>query len=245
MNVESLVAVVLRYVRDQIISGQFKPNQQLKEEDIASAFDISRPPVREAFSMLEAEGLVVKKPRRGVYVTEPNIDDVWEIYTLKAGLYELSMELAFEKISTNEIEHLHTMIKAMNRHIDQHPFDIIQYQHIHIEFHKAIMEIAGNKRLTKYAQTLHNQVCRFSYRALQHREHVQAIMDYHNRIFQAVSDGDRVLACRLMKEHVLEGLRFQFAISHQQEMKEEPMMEGSVPISFETSDFFEPKGVTE
>lgn len=215
MSVESLVAVVLRYVRDQIISGQFQPNQQLKEEDIASAFDISRPPVREAFSMLEAEGLVVKKPRRGVYVTEPNIDDIWEIYTLKAGLYELSMELAFEKIRTNEIEHLHTMIKAMNRCIDQHPFDIIQYQHIHIEFHKAIMEIAGNKRLTRYAQTLHNQVCRFSYRALQHREHVQAIMDYHNRIFQSVLDRDKALACRLMKEHVLEGLRFQFEISQQ------------------------------
>ena len=216
MSVESLVAVVLRYVRDQIISGGFKPNQQLKEEDIASSFDISRPPVREAFSMLEAEGLVVKKPRRGVYVTEPNIDDVWEVYTLKAGLYELSMELAFEKIHSEELCRLETMITAMEHHACDHSFDIIQYQHIHIEFHKTIMEIAGNKRLAKYAETLHNQVCRFSYRALQYREHVQEIMDYHNRIFQAVSDRDRALACRLMKEHVLEGLRFQFAISHEQ-----------------------------
>ncbi len=225
MTGESLVDIVLKYVRDQIISCGFRPNQQLKEEEIASFFNISRPPVREAFSILEAEGLVVKKPRRGVYVTEPDIADVWEIYTLKAGLYELSMELAFEKIHSQEIRYMEKMIEAMQRHTRDQSFDIIQYQHIHIEFHKAIMEIAGNKRLTKYAQTLHNQVCRFSYRALQYREHVQKIMDYHKRIFQAVKDRDRPLACELMKEHVLEGLRFQFEISEHKQWEHEETAE--------------------
>ncbi|MCF8106360.1 MAG: GntR family transcriptional regulator [Desulfohalobiaceae bacterium] len=213
MTGESLVVIVQRYVRDQIITGEFKPNQKLKEEEIASSFNISRPPVREAFSILEAEGLVVKKPRRGVFVTKPSLDDVWEIYTLKAGLYELSMELAFDKIQAGESDNLEKMIEAMNRHTCDSSFDIIRYQHIHIEFHKAIMEIAGNKRLTRYAETLHNQVCRFSYLALQYKEHVQEIMDYHNRIFQAMKEQNKPLACGLMKEHVLEGLRFQFQIS--------------------------------
>ena len=221
MTGESLVVIVQRYVRDQIITGEFKPNQKLKEEEIASSFNISRPPVREAFSILEAEGLVVKKPRRGVFVTEPQIVDVWEIYTLKAGLYELSMEVAYGKIGSDELAELEKMIEAMNRHTTGGSIDIIGYQHTHIEFHKTIMEIAGNRRLTSYAETLHNQVCRFSYQALQYPEHVQEIMGYHNRIFQAVSDRDRPLACRLMKEHVLEGLRFQFALSQQLETDQE------------------------
>lgn len=221
MAVESLVNIVQKYVRDQIITGGFKPNQQIKEEEIASFFEISRPPVREAFSILEAEGLVVKKPRRGVFVTEPNLDDVWEIYTLKAGLYELSMELAFEKIRGRECDALERMIEAMTQHTRDQSFDIIRYQHIHIKFHKAIMEIAGNKRLTKYAETLHNQVCRFSYRALHYREHVKEIMDYHLQIFQAVQDRDKERACSLMKEHVLRGLRFQFQISRKPDTADE------------------------
>ncbi|MCF8107333.1 MAG: GntR family transcriptional regulator [Desulfohalobiaceae bacterium] len=221
MTGESLVLIVQRYVRDQIITGEFKPNQKLKEEEIASSFNISRPPVREAFSILEAEGLVVKKPRRGVFVTEPQIVDVWEIYTLKAGLYELSMELAYGKIGSDELADLEKMIEAMNRHTTGGSFDIIGYQHTHVEFHKTIMQIAGNRRLTSYAETLHNQVCRFSYLALQYKEHVQEIMEYHNRIFQAVKGRDKPLACRLMKEHVLEGLRFQFQISGKMDSDQE------------------------
>lgn len=225
MNVESLVVIVQKYLRDQIITGVFKPNQKLKEEEVASYFNISRPPVREAFSILEAEGLVVKKPRRGVFVTEPQIDDVWEIYTLKAGLYEMSMEMAYDKIGPDELADLQEMVNDMNHQTKGGSFDIIGYQHTHIRFHKSIMEIAGNRRLTSYAETLHNQVCRFSYKALQYKEHVQEIMDYHNRIFQAVKDRNKSLACGLMKKHVLEGLRFQLQIFQEKEWPQEVFKE--------------------
>jgi len=82
MTVQSLVELVTSFVKEQIITGKFQPHQQIKEEEIASKFDISRPPVREAFSRLEAEGLVIKKPRKGVFVTEPTMEDVREIYRL-------------------------------------------------------------------------------------------------------------------------------------------------------------------
>ena len=210
MAVQSLVELVTSFVKEQIITGKFQPHQQIKEEEIASKFDISRPPVREAFSRLEAEGLVVKKPRKGVFVTEPTMDDVREIYRLKASLYELSTELAMQVMTEGDVLELEQLIQSMNEFTRQMEFDILGYQSMHIQFHRKIMLLAGNKRLLAFAENLHNQVCRFSYKALQYREHIQDSMVYHNDIFQAIKTRDQNTACRLTKEHVLDALEFQY-----------------------------------
>mgnify|MGYP006295089429 CR=1 FL=1 len=212
MTVQSLVELVTGFVKEQIITGKFQPHQQIKEEEIASKFDISRPPVREAFSRLEAEGLVVKKPRKGVFVTEPTMEDVREIYRLKASLYELSTELAMQVMTDKDVSELEELIQTMNEYTRQIKFDILSYQSVHIHFHRKIMLLAGNKRLLAFAENLHNQVCRFSYKALQYREHIQDSMVYHNDIFQAIKARDQNKACRLTKEHVLDALEFQYRL---------------------------------
>jgi DNA-binding GntR family transcriptional regulator len=210
MTVQSLVELVTSFVKEQIITGKFQPHQQIKEEEIASKFDISRPPVREAFSRLEAEGLVIKKPRKGVFVTEPTMEDVREIYRLKASLYELSTELAMQVMTDGEVLELEKLIQSMNEYTKQMEFDILGYQSVHIQFHRQLMLLAGNKRLLSFAENLHNQVCRFSYKALQYREHIQDSMVYHNDIFQAIKERNQKRACQLTKDHVLDALHFQY-----------------------------------
>ncbi|MFO7801431.1 MAG: GntR family transcriptional regulator [Desulfovermiculus sp.] len=212
MTVQSLVELVTSFVKEQIITGKLQPHQQVKEEEVASKFDISRPPVREAFSRLEAEGLVVKKPRKGVFVTEPTMDDVREIYKLKASLYELSTELAMQVMTEGDVLELERLIQSMNEHTRQMEFDILGYQSVHIQFHRKIMLLAGNKRLLNFAENLHNQVCRFSYKALQYREHIQYSMVYHNDILQAIQARDQKRACQLTKDHVLDALDFQYRL---------------------------------
>ena len=76
MEVSSLVDLVTTKIRELIITGDYRPGQQLKEDELCRLFDISRPPIREAFKTLEANGLVVRKPRRGVFVAEFSAKDV-------------------------------------------------------------------------------------------------------------------------------------------------------------------------
>ena len=52
---------------------------QLKEDELCEKDGISRPPIREAFKTLEADGLVTRMARRGVFVSEFNEKDIWEI----------------------------------------------------------------------------------------------------------------------------------------------------------------------
>ncbi len=206
MKVDSIVDRACRQIQEWIVTGRFKPGEQIKEENVSQRLEISRPPVREALKMLEATGLVVRKPRRGVFVPLLTKKDVWEIYTLKAALYELVMDLALNVITPEQISGLEALVLKMERIISEDPVDILQYQKHHKAFHKRLMEIAGNGRLNAFAANLHNQATPFSYQSLQQKRHLLSSARFHREIIEAVKKCDRTLACRLMKEHVLDAL---------------------------------------
>lgn len=206
MQVESLADQAKHHIELWIIKGEYEPGQKLKEEEIALRLGISRPPIREAFKTLEAEGLVVRRPRRGVFVSEMTEQDVWEAYTLKAVLYEMAAGLAIEVIGTAQVDQLAAIVGAMETCIYSDPFDIIRYQQYHQDFHDIITTASGNLRLKKISVSLHNQVCRFSYQSLQDRDHLISSLRYHREIVKSFRTGDKQSACRLMKAHVLEAL---------------------------------------
>jgi DNA-binding GntR family transcriptional regulator len=206
MQIESIADLAKGHIQVWIIKEEYLPGQQLKEEEIATRLDISRPPVREAFKMLEAEGLVIRKPRRGVFVTEMTEKDVWEAYTLKAALYEMALELAMNTISESQIQELEAVVRRMENCVQAEPVDLLGYQEFHRNFHNQIMVISGHQRLKKISASIHNQVSRFSYKSLQNRNHLDSSVRYHRQILDAIKDQDGALACKLMKEHVLNAI---------------------------------------
>ena len=97
-------------LKQAILDGSLSPGEQLVEGEIASQFGVSRSPVREAIQDLERQGYVVKKPRRGTFVTEVTPQSVIEIYTLRVLLegYAAAIAAAYshcdkEKNSPNHI----------------------------------------------------------------------------------------------------------------------------------------------
>ena len=206
MKMDSIVDRAGRHIQEWIVTGRFKPGEQIKEENISQRLEISRPPVREALKMLEATGLVVRKPRRGVFVPLLTQKDVWEIYTLKATLYELVTELAMNVISNGQVQELETLVVEMVIIVAEDPVDLLRYQKHHKPFHNLLIVIAGNVRLKNFAANLHNQVTPFSYQSLQQKNHLLSSVRYHRKIIEAIKEGDRPSACRLMKQHVLDAL---------------------------------------
>jgi len=206
MKIESIADIAKRHIQEWIVTGQFLPGEQLKEEEISQRLGISRPPVREALKALEATGLVLRKPRRGVFVPEMTEKDMWEIYTLKATLYEMATCLAMDKITEEGIGHLESLLQEMENCVRTDPFDVLRYQRLHGSFHNVIMDIAGNRRLKTIASHLHNQVTMFSYKTLQDTDHLYSSLHYHWEILNAIKAKNTSSACKLMKEHVLNAL---------------------------------------
>jgi len=206
VKIESIVDIAKRHIEEWIITGQFLPGEQLKEEEISQRLEISRPPVREALKALEATGLVIRKPRRGVFVPEMTEKDIWEIYTLKSTLYEMAIDLAIPEFTKKEVHRLESLVEKMEACVKEDPFNVLQYQKLHRTFHSIIMDVAGNKRLKTFADNLHNQVSMISYKTLQKREHYLSSLYYHREILRTIKEKDIKNARKIMKEHVLSAL---------------------------------------
>lgn len=217
MKIKSIVDHTSKYLKDMIIKGKLRPGQRIKEQEISSQLGISRPPVREAFKILEAEGLVRREPRRGVFVSEVTKNDIWEIYTLKIALYTLAVALAIDRISDNDIDKLEKIVKQMEMIVnaDSNP-DIIKYEELNNLFHETATIIAGHGRLKKMVQSLNNQIKRVSYRSFTKEGHLNSSCRYHRQILEAIKARDRVLAEQLTKEHIVKGLEVHKELDEEQ-----------------------------
>jgi len=217
MKIKSLVDHTSKYLEDMIIKGKLRPGQRIKEKDVSSQLGISRPPVREAFKVLEVEGLIKREPRRGVFVSEVTKNDIWEIYTLKIALYTLAVGLAIDRISDNDIGRLEKIVAQMEviTHDDSNP-DIIKYEELNNLFHETTTILAGHGRLKKMVQSLNNQIKRVSYRSFTKAGHLQSSCRYHRQILEAIKARDKILAERLTKEHIVKGLEVHKELDEEQ-----------------------------
>ncbi len=207
MKVLSIADIARRHIEEAIIKGNLKPGAQIKEEHIASFLEISRPPIREAFKHLEVEGLVVRKPRRGVFVAETTIQDVWEIYTLKAELYSFSIHLCFDRITDSDVRRMEVLLREMETCVQAEQSDIFSYQELNTRFHNVHVDAAGHRRIKQMLHMLHNQIRHFSYNSLSNNTYLQKSLNYHHNIFQAFYERDLAAAIKWSREHVLVGLK--------------------------------------
>jgi len=217
MKIKSLVDHTSKYLEDMIIKGKLRPGQRIKEQEVSSQLGISRPPVREAFKILEVEGLIKREPRRGVFVSEVTKNDIWEIYTLKIALYTLAVTLAIDRISDNGIGKLEKIVAQMEVIVqdDSNP-DIIRYEELNNLFHETTTILAGHARLKKMVQSLNNQIKRISYRSFTKKGHLKSSCRYHRQILEAIKARDKILAERLTKEHIVKGLEVQKELDKEQ-----------------------------
>ena len=207
MTVQSLVDYARKYLEDAVITGELRPGMRIKEEDIASRLQISRPPIRQAFEALVVEGLLTRQPRRGVIVTIFEEKDIWEIYTLKASLYGLATSLAIDSMTDEGIAKLEKTVEAMVKCVEKEPVNLHRYQALNEDFHiNILLEISNHGRLHRLLHNLDKQLKWLSYRNLRDREHLKSNCEFHRRMFDAIKHKDKTLAERLCQEHIFKGM---------------------------------------
>lgn len=131
-------------LRRMIISGEIGAGARLIEVSLAEQFGVSRGPVREAIARLEAEGLVASG-RQGSFVIGMESSDVDELYSLRQALESLAVTLLVARRDALNWERLETALAAMRQAAavsDQRAFAAAD-----IDFHSAIYELAGHRRL--------------------------------------------------------------------------------------------------
>ena len=197
-------------IREQIILGGFRQGEHLKEAHIAEQLNVSRGPVREAFKILRAEGLVAEEPRRGVFVVSLTAKDVTDIYGLRAAIEELAARLVTQQQDAAAIATLRELVKAIGEAAATD--DASAVARADVAFHQGLCALSGNSRVLEVFQRYVPTIRGLLRLDEQIMPSLDQVMCQHEPIVDAIAAGDQDLAARLASEHVLEAGRLLVAL---------------------------------
>src|SRR5689334_1279951 len=101
---KSLSSVVVERLREKILTGELREGEQLRQDAIASEFQISRIPVREALSHLAAEGLITIVANRGAVVSALSPDEIMQLFETRAVLESHMLRLALPNMKNEDLQ---------------------------------------------------------------------------------------------------------------------------------------------
>ena len=127
--------MILALMKKEILSGELKPRTRLLISEVASRYEVSEIPVREAFQVLIQEDLV-RSTGAGFEVTPLSRQDIKEIFQIRISLECLASQLAVQNISNKQIDMLEEMIDRMISYVDEE--DLVTYWNENRKFMKSV-----------------------------------------------------------------------------------------------------------
>ena len=197
--------VALKQIKEAIQSGRLKPGDRIVETQLAREMGISRFPIREAISSLEKEGILITIPFKGTYISHYDENDLEEIYTLRSALEELAIRLLMEEIASKKIKKLESILAAMEQ--AAHKGRVGRLIFGDMQFHQAICELSGHRRLLEAWLTLKDQLGSFI--ALEEHSYggPEQLLKTHYPLMEAIKKGDSSLAEKRLREHLFDALQ--------------------------------------
>ncbi|MCL4189053.1 MAG: GntR family transcriptional regulator [Rhodobacteraceae bacterium] len=144
----SLARAAADRLRRAILDGEFRQSQHLVEAEMARRMGISRGPLREAFKLLAAEGLVEIREDRGVFVPSPSDDEVEQMIVARAMLEGTAARLFVLRAGHEHRARLAELIVAMEAEAVA-VAGSRAWREIDWRFHETVLEGAGNAFLRK------------------------------------------------------------------------------------------------
>lgn len=187
-------------LRDEILSGRLSRGERLVEARIAAELHVSRGPVREAFKLLRAEGLLQEEPRRGTYVVSLSPDDVRELYDLRAAVEARAARLVARSHTERGLQQLRDGLEALA--VAAAAGDVRTVSRADLEFHETVVRLSGNSRLLAVFQ----RSAPLLKTLIALDEHLYAsldeIADEHRPMLEAIEQGDEEAASHRFEAHV-------------------------------------------
>lgn len=192
--------VVFNTLRKAILTGELKPGERLMEIHLANRLGVSRTPIREAIRKLELEGLVIMIPRRGAEVaqiTEKSLRDVLEV---RRALDVLSVELACDRISEEEIGKLKQACNEFER--VTRTGDAATIAAADVALHDIIVQATRNERLVQLINNLSEQMYRYRFEYIKDESRHDNLVHEHRMIYDSIVKRDKEKAAEAARLHI-------------------------------------------
>jgi DNA-binding GntR family transcriptional regulator len=174
---------------------------RLDERGLSEGLGISRTPIREAMTLLEQEGFVRTRPRRGIFVVRKTKREIVEMITVMAALESMAARLAAMRASPVDIAELHGLMDGFRSDNSGERLD--DYSDANIAFHQAIIRMSGCVLLADMTENLFIHMRAIRKITIHQDDRVSRSIVDHMRIIEALERHDPEAAERLAREHTL------------------------------------------
>lgn len=192
--------IVFEIVRNAVLDRRLEKGERIMETVIAEDLGVSRTPVREAFRMLEIEGLIEYYPKIGMLVKGITLEDIEYIYDLREVLEGLAVRKACANINEAEIKNLKEILLLMEEAIKNKENE--RLFKLHSDYNKIIIEASKNPRLIEYLTNLYEYIASFRKITLSHTERKLISLNEHKKIVEYIEARDEVNGELYCREHI-------------------------------------------
>ncbi len=187
-------------IRKMIVLTKLKPGQEINVSELMKELDLGKTPIREALNRLSYEGYIRILPRKGMLVTNLNIEDMDKLKDLRLYFIKFLSEQIIINSGDEEIDRL----KKVQKKIQELKEDFMSVLSADIEFHEITYELCNNK----YAEDLMKRNLYLSIRLMVLKKKLgvskESLIKDYDTLIECIRNKDKFGLERLLLDHILE-----------------------------------------
>lgn len=194
-------------LRDWVMNGYFKHGEFLTERSLVEKLEMSRTPIRAALERLESEGYVRYTPNKGIFVTEPSMDQVIHFYDFRVAIESYVVrKLAAASFAPDSRAWLEENLARQQASVDTGDYSL--FTMLDSSFHRQLAVLHGNREIVQTMERLQDRLYQIAIKVLQKdNERIQVSYRNHVDIYRHIVAGDAEAAAHDMIEHLEFGKR--------------------------------------
>ncbi len=190
MEFKSLNEAAYSIIREKILHGGFELGSRIREDALAEEISISRTPVREAINRLVADGIIIKKSQRGLYLIDPDPEQIKDNIDIRISLEKLAVEKCIERSTDEDIAAISNSVKEFEKALKQKDYEACNK--LDGEFHFLIAQMSKNIHLMSLLNGLSAffQLVRNEEKKSHPEKKNKCTLKEHRRIAKAIENRD-------------------------------------------------------
>lgn len=183
------------YIKEKIITCEYKPEEVLDLNAIKDHLNISRTPIRDAISALEQERLVTVLPRRGVLVTSITPKDIRDLYVIREQLEPCIARLATSLADSQKLMNFKELFQSQT-------WDMKDFNQSDLAFHSYLVDLVENPYISSVMNLALSHNMRFVILGAKLPNRLEHSNSEHIRIIDAMLERNEEVAEQLMRQHI-------------------------------------------
>lgn len=197
---QSLPDLVAEALRSRILSGELADGDVLVQETVASDFDVSRMPVREAFRQLEAAGLLRRNASRGAIVTSVPVDEIPELFDIRLALEPQALRHAMPMMTEATMAEARKILSLLADAYGRG--DISSWGGLNWRFHECLYRPSRRGQTLEILSAVHMRTDRFIRLQLVLTRDFAEAEEEHRMLLHHAASGNAVAAEALLVRHI-------------------------------------------